>query len=256
MLTAKYLYAWQKTRALAQSRFLSLGADREVGFRGSPADSAAGDSAAGPALVWLWNVHKAWDALEARKARLVRPLTEDEEAIRGRTLRLVGPMVEAGSTTGQCPSFAALLLHVGLLLLEPGQDKGLLLDDHCKCYEHLVAGLEAPEGVDSMAVSADACVSLLGSGEQGAVIRGLREVVKRAWVAVCKARTLSWPTIEVFLSVTCPGSVSAQDGEQSGGEHSEEEERRTRRTRRRRRRRRRAHATRWMRTMATVRGER
>ena len=82
---------------------------------------------------------------------------------------------------------------------------------------------EAEAAVDAMAVLADVCVSALSSasGREGVAVRGLRDVIRKAWGLVCNSCPLTRPALDVLLGVVCKAPAGGAEGEE---EEEEEEE--------------------------------
>lgn len=248
-------------RQVAAARLHSLLADLGKRGGGKGAASASAWSFEGVGyLGWLWAVHEAVEGLEGRGAVLAVPLSEGARAARDTMLDLVREIKAGAGEERMSAAFAALIMQVGMHQLrvpssssaageegeEEVEDDGVL-GDLCRCYRDLTrqrkgkgkgqkkasskgtkkkGAEEEDEAVDAMAVLADVCVSALSSasGRDAVAVRGLREVIRKAWGLVCGSCPLSRQALDVLLGVVCKTSAGEGD-EGEGGDGSESDER-------------------------------
>ena len=201
-------------------------------------------------LGWLWATHEAWRGLEEHGAELFFPLGEGAREARETMLGLVGGIrgkeggMEGGNKVGG--AFAALIMQIGLgqlSLVERGGEEDFL-GDLCRCYDDLVGKAttaekkeekkekgkkggkkaeEEEEKVDAMAVLADVCVGALSTAQAGVAVRGLRDVIRKAWGLVCMSSPITRPALDVLLGVICNVPAGGQGGEEGEEGESEEE---------------------------------
>lgn len=230
---------------MAVARFQSLVADLSRPQRQEGEESGAGR--AGAALVEgmesLWLVHEAWQGLEAHGAVLAQPLGEQARESRSKMLEAYAAIHEqlGGKGGGKADegrarmmaALASLMLHVGVAQLgqeeaaEDDEEAEDMLGDVCRCVGELLEGKTGGD-VDPMAVLADVCVSLLAASGDGATVRGLRDVIRKAWGAACGSCPLTKEALAVLLDVVCPGRATengeAVEEEEEDGEEMEQDE--------------------------------
>lgn len=221
--------------------------DKEDKENGSPNQHSHGRAPSVlEGLTSLWAVHEAWEGLEGAGATLVKPLGKADEGARKEMLAICKAVrEELASADAAKPNekqrmggaLACLLMHVGVAQLgeatgeeesddeEEGEGDSLLRD-LCTCYKDLTAGKKGKKDadVDPLAVLADGCVSLLLASGDGATVRGLRDVSKRAWGAVCGSTPLTAEALNVLVNVVCGEAEDKEEEGEHGHEHSDEEE--------------------------------
>ncbi len=230
-----------EVRKVAGARLHSLLADlgKRAALRFDAPEGGLGS------LGWLWATHEAWRGLEGAGAELAHPLSGAGQEARATMLGLVGDIRArvAKEEDKMAAAFAALIMQIGLhqLSLTERGDEEDFLGDLCRCYGDLVGKAaaskdektkkgkkqqqqEEDDEVDAMAVLADVCIGALSTTQEGMAVRGLRDVIRKAWALVCTSCPLTRPALDVLLGVVCDVSASAEEEEDSDDEGSSSEE--------------------------------
>eukprot|EP00611_Tribonema_gayanum_P029697 TRINITY_DN802_c0_g1_i1.p1 TRINITY_DN802_c0_g1~~TRINITY_DN802_c0_g1_i1.p1 ORF type:complete len:1151 (-),score=461.40 TRINITY_DN802_c0_g1_i1:77-3088(-) len=227
----------QEVRDACEKRFFSMLSDtatKPMLWRAAtPPGSSESESESEGVLETLYGLHLAWSDLHKGRA-LLHELKEEDAAARKAMLKAVKGIRSAhGQAADKLSSaFAVLMMHVGFLPLSPEADVEThdFLNDLLETYKRMSAATAADTAAaaaaasdDPMAVLADLLIAMMAIPGLHAV-RGMREVAKRAWGAVCACQSMTPAALECIIAAVCGDDKTDEDDAGEDGEDDDSDD--------------------------------